>query len=185
MLLPRPRTKSRALFHAHFSEFTRSFNHCSTPQTISTRLFLQHRCRGVVSSSSEHTHSGHKHTQHRTAIDRETLYSAAASCPFPVPQPHHPCVPSSTECGSVLRNVPLSNGHNLPKAGFTRSIRNTHVSRDDYHRRGQTTANPKPIFSVLCNFCTHTPGAWFYGGVQRRSLLEEKNVTDQQLLALH
>uniref|UniRef100_A0A8D8AVR2 (northern house mosquito) hypothetical protein n=1 Tax=Culex pipiens TaxID=7175 RepID=A0A8D8AVR2_CULPI len=73
----------------------------------------------------------------------------------------------SAECSAVTVS---------PKAGSTRGQSVTRTLAATTSTDGDKPQQyPKPIFSVLCNFCTHTPGAWFYGGVQRRSLLEEKN----------
>lgn len=142
MLLPRPRTMSRALFHAHFLKFTGSFNPCSTPQTIPTRLFLQHRSTSPLPWGSLQQFQTYTHSTERLSIEKLSIQQQ----PVVLSRCHnqYPCVPSTTECGSVLRNVPRS--QSPPKAGSTRSIRNTHVSRDDFHRRGQTAAIPKTDF---------------------------------------
>uniref|UniRef100_A0A8D8B078 (northern house mosquito) hypothetical protein n=1 Tax=Culex pipiens TaxID=7175 RepID=A0A8D8B078_CULPI len=110
---------SRALFYAHFSKFTGSFNPCSTPQTIPTRLFLQHRSTsplpwGSLQQFRTYTH-GHKHTHsttERLSIEKLSIQQRS-QLSFPGTTTTYPCVPSTTECGSVLRNVPRS--QSLPK----------------------------------------------------------------------
>lgn len=178
MLLPRPRTMSRALFHAHFLKFTGSFNPCSTPQTIPTRLFLQHRSTsplpwGSLQQFQTYTH-GHKHTH--TAQNgyrsRSSLFSSS--------QLSFPGATTNIRVFRVRRNVVpfcgMFRGHSLPQKQVPRGQSVTRTLAATTSTDGDKPQQyPKPIFSVLCNFCTHTPGAWFYGGVQRRSLLEEKN----------
>uniref|UniRef100_A0A8D8AWV6 (northern house mosquito) hypothetical protein n=1 Tax=Culex pipiens TaxID=7175 RepID=A0A8D8AWV6_CULPI len=62
----------------------------------------------------------------------------------------------SAECSAVTVS---------PKAGSTRGQSVTRTLAATTSTDGDKPQQyPKPIFSVLCNFCTHTPGAWFYGG---------------------